>query len=85
VRRLEYRLTLFEELIAVVRDPLQLGILVGASAGAIGVALAQAAEVARAIRPTDGLLLTVDDPDVVARATKQAQVAAQQALEHFKI
>lgn len=71
IRRLEYRLTVFEELIAVLRDPLQLGILLGASAGALGAAARQAAERHARLypRPSDGLVLRPPDEKQGVRTT----------------
>jgi hypothetical protein len=65
VRRLRYTPTLLEELFATLREPTQLGILLGAILGAIGVALWRAgnAYAGRKPLPRDGLVLPTNKPN----------------------
>jgi hypothetical protein len=81
VRRLTYTPTLFEELQATLRDPIQLGILLGAAVGAIGMALARAGNqyAQRRARPRDGVLLPPPDPELIARAQRAADPVVRQA------
>jgi hypothetical protein len=80
VRRLTYKLTLFEELQAALRDPVQVGILLGAIVGAIGMALARAGNqyASHRPRPTSGLQLPAPD----AETTRRAQQIAARAIRH---
>lgn len=78
VRRLTYKLTLFEELQAALRDPVQLGILVGAIVGAIGMALARAGNQYARRRPRSGSGLQLPAPD--AETTRRAQQIADRAI-----
>jgi hypothetical protein len=64
VRRLRYTPTLLEELFATLREPTQLGIVLGAILGALGVALWRAgnAYAGRKPPPQDGFILPNSDP-----------------------
>ena len=63
VRRLRYRLTLFEELVAALKNTAQLGLILGALVGAVAMALLRVGNryAAHKPRPTDGIVLRQRD------------------------
>jgi hypothetical protein len=73
---------LFDLLGAVLRDPLQLGLLLGACAGALAMAAASArrAPAGRAIPARGSLQITPTKDDVVARASQAADATMQRIL-----
>ena len=77
VRRLRYRLTLFEELLATIKNPAQLGLIMGALAGAIAAALLRAGQehAAQKPAPSDGLVLQTTDPATQAAAARLVEQA----------
>jgi hypothetical protein len=80
VRRLRYRLTLLEELFAVLKNPTQLGLILGALVGAATMALLRAGNdySARKPAPSDGLVLPTSDPTIQAAAAKLVEQALRE-------
>src|SRR5262245_3764427 len=87
VRRLEYHLTLTEEVIDLVTDPLQLGVTLGVAVGVAGVVAAQAGRryAAQHPLPDKGLTLPTPGPDTKAQIMQMAEQAAEAALVGRKI
>jgi hypothetical protein len=75
IRRLRYQPTLLEECFAILREPTQLGLVLGALVGAIAMALLRAGNryAARKPKPADGLVLPTTDPAVQAAAAKMVK------------